>query len=287
MEDPIALRPAPSAQSDAARRKPCKREKPLQSMLPKLKADLRRRFSGPRNIDWLGRFVRDYIQDNLLRFFPSADPPCVVAGVVEDFTRTLVQAILQKLASYHPRDACRGPATLLRYNPDQAGELANQALCYLVDEWVRDFIVSPSDTSLTRLVRLRPRMTALPSMRGRSNPGNTYRLWCLALYQDAYEEAKKTIGIKDWKTKDLYREGEIVTERAEKLAALFTDIDPSALKAWARLSPSEIAYRVAAKRCKELPGLTPLYLKQSILPKMRQLARAINAALAKRRTLPS
>jgi len=274
VENPIKLRPAPSAQSDAAKRN-------------SRKAALRRLFGGPRNIDWLGRFVRDYIQGYLLGRFPSADPPRVVAGVVEDFTHSLMQAILDKLASYHPRDARRGPATLLRYYPDQAGELVNQALCYLVDEWVRDFIASPSDTSLVRLVRLRPRMTAIPSMRGRANIGNTYRLHCYRLYLDAYEKVKEAIGVKAWKTEDPHREGGIVTERTEKLARLFPDVQPSEQEEWARLSPSEIAYRVAAKQTRELPGLTPLYLKRSLLPRMRRLAGAIDAALAKQRTLLS
>jgi hypothetical protein len=257
-------------------------------MLPKLKADLRRRLEDrERNLDWFLTFICVYVRDFLTRAFLSADPRPVVAAAVEDLGRSLTQAILDKLASYHPRDAHRGPATLLRYYPHEAGELANQALCYLVDEWVRDFIASPSDTSLARLVRLRSRMTALPSMRGRANPGNTYQLHFLALYLDAYKKVKEAIGVKAWKTKDPYREGEIIAERAGELARLFLDIDPCDLKEWARLSPSEIAYRVAAKQTRELPGLTPLYLKRSLLPKMRRLARAIDAALAKQRTLLS
>jgi hypothetical protein len=262
--------------------------KPLQSLPASRKADLRRRLGDrERNLDWLLTFTCAYVRDFLMRAFPSADPRPAVAATVEDLGRSLAQAILDKLASYHPRDAQRGSATLLRYYPDQAGELVNQALCYLVDEWVRDFIASPSDTSLVRLVRLRPRMTALPSMRGRANIGNTYRLRCYSLYLEAYQKAKDVLGVKAWRAEDPYLEGEFLRDRTQKLARLFPDVQPSEREEWARLSPSEIAYRVAAKQTRELPGLTPFYLKRSLLPKMCRLARAIDAALAKQRTLPS
>lgn len=262
--------------------------KPLQSMPALLKADLRRRLTArERNLDWLLTFICTYVRDFLLRAFPSADPRPAVAAAVEELGRSLTQAILDKLASYHTRDAHRGPATLLRYYPDQAGELANQALCYLVDEWVRDFIASPSDTSLVRLVRLRPRMTALPSMRGRANIGNTYRLHCYALYLDAYQKAKEALGVKAWKTEDPYLEGESVRCRIQKLARLFPAIELSEREEWARLSPSEVAYRVTAKLAKEMPGLSALYLKRSLLPEMCRLAKAIDRALATYATVPS
>lgn len=257
------------------------RKKPLRTLPPPRRAELREKLRAPNNLNWLLTFICTDLRDHLLRAFPPPDPPTVVGGLIKRLGRLLAQAVLDKLARYYPHDASKGFSALVRYHPDETGELVNQALCYLRDVWGTDFISSPRGTLATRVARLTPRLSVIPSRKGRSNIGATYQLYCLHVYEKAYFAVKEALGVKAWKSDDVRPREELLQERKAKLAQLFPEATARELDTWAVLSPSEIAYRLAAKRAKELPSLKPSYLKQTILPRARHLAQALDKALAR------
>jgi hypothetical protein len=167
---------------------------------------------------------------------------------------------------------------LVRYYPDQTGDLINQALTHLVDIWVLHIRDHPSAHDADRVRDLLPRLSVLPSRRGRTNVGQTYYLYLLVIYEQERKRITKCLGVKAWKSDPQVSSFEI-EKRAAELHDMYPDLTQEDLRAWARLSPSEIAYRFVVRHAPALTRLTPRYLKQSVLPKMRRLARELDTAV--------
>lgn len=255
---------------------------PVPYLAPSDKTLLRRKLTAPNNLDCLLTLICWYVRDNLLRAFPPPDPPGVRAYLVRRMGEALHGAILEKLRQYHPKDASRNDETVLRYYPDQAGALLNQALGYLIDLWRDDFIQHPIDTLATRCQRLLSSLAHLPPMRGKSAHGNTSKLFALVMYEDSL----RLLNSLSRKGKDLRKRK---TALKDLLCSPPKDIHPAVKRAvsgasdddldeWSFLSKKEIVLEIAVRAVQDSSHLSPDWLRQ-LIRDLKAQARRLDDAL--------
>lgn len=265
--------------------------KPLRTMSLPDRATVRELLQADNNLDWLLTYVCTGIR-HMLALWPVFDPPDVVQAYTELLGKRLSQAILDKLLRYYPKNFRYGAQKLLAYYPDRAGALIEQAIRYFYETFLDDAKAFPQSPLAERAQRLAPRLSALPNLRGRSAMGTSYRLWLYEVYRCNYEKVKQTLGVKAWKSDknpeayehELQKRVEAlkkafdISQPSDEMVYWSADIDDKDLTKWVALSPHEIALELTVKAAKAYPGLKPSCLKQTILPRMRRLSKALEQA---------
>lgn len=173
---------------------PAKKKKPpLFSLAPSGRAELRRRLQASNNLDWLLTLTCRDIRAHILPACQTSDSSGIVLSTeginyfIIRIGKTLALAIIEKLKVYFPKDAHKDEATLLRWQPDRAGALFEQALNRMRDLWIEDLKRHPSDFLPARCQRLLPSLTYLPDMRGKSARGEVSWLLLLVVYTDVLQ----------------------------------------------------------------------------------------------------
>jgi hypothetical protein len=257
-----------------------RKKSPLSFLTTEEKSLLRKKFQATNNLDWLLTLVCWYVRDNLLRAFPASDLPGVKEYLLRRIGEVLHAAILEKLRQYHPKDAKRDDSTVLRYYPDQAAALLNQALGYLVDLWRRDFIKYPKVTLAERCQRLVPSLAHMPQMRGKSAHGETSQLFMLVMYEDAL----RLLGTLPRKKDNNFATRKRILENLRKsqpddvhpgIVTVIAEASDNDLDQWADLSKKELALEIAARSVKGSAPISPEWLRH-LLSELRAQARRLD-----------
>ncbi len=291
----------------ANEKKEKKGKSPLWFLVPAKRSELRRKLEASNNLDWLLIFPYRYVRDFLLRVFPPPDSPEITAYLVRRIGEAIRGAILEKLKRDHPKDAHRLESVLVGTYPDRTGRILNQALCYLADCWIEDFIQHPRSNFASRCQRLLPSLDRLPNMRGKSALGTYHQLFFLMVYDIALEKLSPLGRIRRSPTdKDLQRRKKNFEEVFSELSQvndpeqarglfhpatgeIFFEVSEEDYEHWPTLPRNEIALEIAVKAIKTYHRTdpsgthlrpTPEYLRR-IRPKLRALASRLDTALKK------
>src|SRR5262249_9573931 len=109
-------------------------------------AVLKEQLKGEDNRNWLVSYLCQCVRDQVFLAYHSDDPRSKSPEVLQLVGLTLYTAIINKLkANLRPKDFHRDEATLVRWYPDRAATLLEQALDFLKDEWSKDVVKHPSD----------------------------------------------------------------------------------------------------------------------------------------------
>src|SRR5262249_16041682 len=181
-------------------------------------AVLKEQLQGEDNRNWLVSYLCQCVWEEIVRAYHSDDPQSKSHEVVKAVAFTLYTAIINKLKVNLPKkDSDRDEATLVRWHPDRAATLLEQALGFFKDEWSKDVVKNSSDNLATRWLRLRPRLAILPNARGRSIHGETAELFVLEVYNIAMELLKPLPPIRRSSTEELEDRKETLTQITKTL----------------------------------------------------------------------
>lgn len=232
------------------------------------KGVFRQRLQSPDNLDWLLTLATWGFRDRWLKILPPASPSFgSFDGPVRGVGLVLSRAVIKRLRRQYPKEAKRADSTLVRYYPDQAAALLNQALGHLDDTLTEDLVRYPTEPLDFRTPRVLPKLMTLPSRKGRSARSNVSALSYLAAYETVFEklpQRRESVHFQD-----LYYRDEI-----ERVFGPVSDTDAKRL---CRMTRSRLALEYASRTVP--PTLSPARIR-NLLPRARQLARAIDLALS-------
>jgi len=264
-------------------------------LTPSERAELRRRLRAPDNLDWLLICICLRFRDHILPVFQTSDPNGTVlsaddvAYYVRRIGETVYRAVIEKLKGYLPNEADKDEATLVRWYPDKAGELLEQALGRMVDLWNEDLIRHPTDFLPARCQRLLPSLTYLPDMRGKSAHGETSRLFLLVVYKDVLQLLDPFPRIIQFLTEDDLQQRERTLQKLRRslpqdivpvIKTIFHDASDQDYEHWLRLSTRdevalEITVRVAGRYGHKL---TTEYFRR-LIPQLEAKAQRLDKAI--------
>ncbi len=264
-------------------------------LTPSERAELRKRLRAPDNLDWLLICICLRFRDHILPVFQTSDPNGTVlsaddtAWYVRRIGETVYRAVIEKLKVYFPNEADKDEATLVRWYPDKAGELLEQALGRMVDLWNEDLIRQPSDFLPARCQRLLPSLNYLPDMRGKSAHGETSWLLLLVVYKDVLQLLNPFPRIIQFLTQDDLQQRERTLRKLRRALprnihpatkTIFRDASDQDYEYWLRLSSRdevalEITVQVAERNGHKL---TANYLRR-LIPQLEARAQRLDKAL--------
>jgi hypothetical protein len=252
---------------------------------------LRQHFKAENNLDWLLTYLCRAVRDLLFRVFPPRAKPDEAQQCVRAIGEALSHAVLNKLREQHPKEAHRDASKLVRWYPDRAGALVNQAIVQLAEVWISDCAQHPRDSLNSRCDRLLPKLGALKGRRGHSASGAYAQLYFLWAYEEAMRILKGLPRSSPARADFLQNAFEDLTAQTPQALLesgafrhpdtgdIFFEISDEDLDGWRFRSRHEIAQDVAVRAVRGQLALGADTLHR-LLPTLRRLAKKLDQALA-------
>jgi hypothetical protein len=169
-----------------------------------------------------------------------------------------------------------------------------QALAYLKDVWIEDFIKHPKDPLAKKCQRMLPLLKSWPNadMRKRPEHGRAAQLWYLGIYTDVSDNALKafprgpnTVEIRDQREKslkDAFHEFRLAVAGRRKMDVfhpetkeLFVDASEEDIKRWSKFSKYKVALEITSKILARIGVQITANTLHRMLPELRRFDRQL------------
>jgi hypothetical protein len=255
--------------------------------------DLENLIENPRRLhEKLAHHILNTFFDD--RFGYQVELPGLKTYLAGRIAGDLLEVIDKKLRRQYPHGAAKQKRILVR-----ARQL-EQALAYLKDVWIEDFIKYPKDPLPKKCQRMLPLLKSWPNddMRKRPEHGRAAQLWYLGIYRDVFDNALKgfprgpnTVEIRDQREKslrDVFHEYRLAVAGRRKMDVfhpetkeLFVDASEEDIKRWSKLPKHKVALEITSKILARTGVQITATTLHRMLPELGRFASQLETALQK------